>query len=447
MTPFRIMILWAMLCPISLAASSKGKLVAGPMQGATTPTGMKIWLMVKNADSVTFSLLDSVTSLKVASQTLAAKGVENFKGNVPLTFTFNGLKENTAYQYEISLDGEIIPGSRTLKTSESNPDTFSFLLFSCALTPPFGLRWLHPGIENRTYKYIAEKESDFTVWMGDYLYYLRKDFSSKKGMLRKQTRNRKLKKVHRFLLTQPQYSIWDDHDFGPNNKGSSFALRDESLEVFKQFWPNPYYGADNAKGVFFDFTYGDTQFFLLDNRYHMTPPTTPDAAYIGKEQLEWLKQKLLESKAAFKFIVSGSQVLNVVTKHECFCKYKNEFNELLGFIDENNISGVLFFSGDRHHSDLIKMERANNYTLYDFTSSPVTSFRNRLKHSPEELHNQNRVPGKLVPYQNFGRVTISGNGAQKVCTLEVFDKRGKPVWSYEVKSSELTRNGLPEKGQ
>lgn len=431
------------LTALCFSSSAKGKLVAGPMQGATTPFSMKIWVMVKNADSVTLTLIDSATSTRAASETLATAAIESFKGQVPLTFSFDGLSENTAYFYEIAMDGKIIKGEHALRTGESAPNEFSFLLFSCALTPPFGLRWLHPGIENRTYKYIAEKKSDFTVWMGDYLYYMRKDFSSKKGMLRKQTRNRKLNKVHRFLLTQPQYSIWDDHDYGPNNKGSNFALRDESLHVFKEFWPNPYYGTAETKGVFFDFTYGDAQFFLLDSRFHMTPATAPDAAYLGKEQLEWLKQKLLESKAAFKFIVSGSQVLNVVTKHECFCKYK-ELDELLTFIDEHHIQGVLFFSGDRHHSDLIKMERANNYTLYDFTCSPVTSFRNRLKHHPEELHNPNRVEGKLVPFQNFGRVTISGKGAQKICTLETFNKRGKPVWSYEIKSADLFHLRLPD---
>ncbi len=441
-TTFKTIIISTFFISAAFSAFAKGKLVAGPMQGATETTGMKIWLMVKNTASVTFTLIDSVSSVSAARQTLSTQGIENFKGNVPLIFTFNGLRENAAYRYEIDLDGEIIKGDRTLKTSNSNPDKFSFLLFSCALTPPFGLRWLHPGIENRTYKYILQKESDFTIWMGDYLYYMKKDFGSKKGMLRKQTRNRKLNKVHRFLVTQPQYSVWDDHDYGANNKGRAFAFRDESLEVFKQFWPNPYYGTDQTRGCFFNFSYGDAEFFMLDNRFHMTPPDASDAAYLGKEQMEWLKQKLLESKAAFKFIVSGSQVLNVVTKHECFCKYK-EFNDLLAFINEHNIPGVLFFSGDRHHSDLIKMERENNYTLYDFTSSPVTSFRNRLKNNPAELNNPLRVPGKLVPFQNFGRVTISGEAANRVCTLEVFNKRGKPVWRYDIRGSELFRPKLP----
>jgi hypothetical protein len=91
------------------------------------------------------------------------------------------------------------------------------------------------------------------------------------------------------------------------------------------------------------------------------------------------------------------------------------------------------------------MERENNYTLYDFTSSPVTSFRNRLKKTPEELNNPHRVPGKLAPFQSFGRVTISGEPTFRTCTLEVFNNRGKPVWSYEIKSSELMRLRLPEK--
>jgi len=423
---------------ITLTGFSKGKLVAGPMQGATTPTGIKIWLMVKNADSVTFTLIDSTNSILAQSLTLATKSIESFKGNTPLTFVFSELKENKAYKYEIVIDGNSIKGNRTLKTSSSNAKDFSFLLFSCALTPPFGLRFIHPGIENRTYKHIAKKGSEFTLWIGDYLYYMKKDSKSKEGMLRKQTRNRKLNKIDEFLQTQPQYSIWDDHDFGPNNCGKDYPLCNQSLEVFKQFWPNPAYGTAAAQGCFFDFSYGDADFFMLDTRTYLTKPAAPSASYLGNEQLEWLKQKLLASKAAFKFIASGSQVLNVISRHECYYHYKDEFNDLLSFIEKHNIAGVVFLSGDRHHSELMKMERDSSYALYDFTSSPVTSFRNRLKRSPE-LNNPNRVPGTLVPYQNFGRITLSGESADRVCKLEIFNNRGKPVWNYSIKSSDLAR--------
>ncbi len=80
-----------------------------------------------------------------------------------------------------------------------------------------------------------------------------------------------------------------------------------------------------------------------DNRYHRSPPYYPDSAdgdwnpekaYLGKGQMQWLKDALTNSRATFKFIISGSQVLNTEGGGECFCHYKQEWQELLYFIKD-----------------------------------------------------------------------------------------------------------------
>ncbi len=408
------------------------------MQGTTTANSMKVWLMTKKAKIVQLKLNDLKTG-EVHSRTIATDTVERYKKYAPLTFSFSKLNANQEYDYEIVIDGRIIQGDKKLSTLNPLPgDTLRFFILSCAFTPPTGLRFLHPGIENRTYKYLARKDAEFTLWIGDYFYYLKWHFSSKKGMLKKNVWTRKLNKLNRFQQTQPQYSIWDDHDYGPDNSTGDFKNKEHSLEVFKLFWPNPYYGIPEAPGCFFHFSHGDADYFMTDNRYYRTlpAPIAPEPAYFGRAQLDWLKKHLLESTAAFKFIATGSQVLNKVSTHERLRQFPDEMHELFSFIEKNKISGVIFLTGDRHHSELLRTEGEIHYPLYDFTSSGVTSFRRRTRRT-KESDNPDRVPGTLADFQNFGRVTIAGEPENRVCILEVFTKRGKPVWNYTIKAADL----------
>jgi len=93
----------------------------------------------------------------------------------------------------------------------------------------------------------------------------------------------------------------------------------------------------------------------------------------GREQMEWLKNSLLYSTATFKIIAVGSQVLNPLSPFEKLGHFPAEYEELMNFLKDNKIDGVLFLTGDRHHSEIIKAERPGTYTLYDITVSPFTS--------------------------------------------------------------------------
>jgi len=39
--------------------------------------------------------------------------------------------------------------------------------------------------------------------------------------------------VYKFMASMPQYAIWDDHDFGPNDAGKKLYLKDESRHLFE----------------------------------------------------------------------------------------------------------------------------------------------------------------------------------------------------------------------
>ena len=87
-------------------------------------------------------------------------------------------------------------------------------------------------------------------------------------------------------------------------------------------------------------------------------------------------------------------------------RYSAEYNELINFIKNQKINGVVFFSGDRHHSEIIKIENPNFYPLYDVTLSSYTAGISKV--NGEEKSSIYRVKGTLVEENNFGKISISG---------------------------------------
>ena len=75
-------------------------------------------------------------------------------------------------------------------------------------------------------------------------------------------------------------------------------------------------------GITSYFQWGDVDFFLLDNRYFRSPNylTEGEKTILGKEQLEWLIDALVKSRAPFKMVAIGGQVLNTAEKYENYAE-------------------------------------------------------------------------------------------------------------------------------
>ena len=151
--------------------------------------------------------------------------------------------------------------------------------------------------------------------------------------------------------------------------------------------------------------------------------------------MDWLKNALLGSRASFKIIVTGSQVLNPLNKYECMQHFSYEYNELMNFLAEHKISGILFLTGDRHHSEIVRMDRTSLYPLYDITVSPYTS--GISKASGIEANNPNREPNTLVEAQNFAKISFSGKKNERIMKVEFIGLKGEKLGEWSVNESAL----------
>ncbi len=439
-----MLLLLQQLCIASAADSTtsirqrhtKPKLFASPVVGSVTSTSAKIWIAYRGNGQNALILGDTAEH-KVYYPT-RVEYITGKKGEVALTMEFTGLKPNRVYNVLVSIGGwgTHTHASFSTQSAEAVKD-FNFQLGSCALMMPGAARVLFPAASTFIFKRMKKKGADFMLWLGDDVYYWKNSYKSFDGMFRLNLRVRKSFTFYRnFLSSMPQYAIWDDHDFGPNDSGREFALKDSSLKVFKGMWPNTYPKGEEFRGNYFNFRYYDAEFFMCDDRYsRQVEGADSTSPFLGETQLVWLKNKLLLSDATFKFIAIGSQVLNDNHFGESYAEYEKERNELLDFIADNNVKGVVFLTGDKHFSELSKREW-KGYPMYDFTCSPLTSppLPRRLLGA---YHNHHRVPGSDYGRRNFGKIWLSGEAGNRQMKIDIVGREGKTRRTFTLHQNEL----------
>ncbi|HXG46294.1 MAG TPA: alkaline phosphatase D family protein [Methylomirabilota bacterium] len=191
---------------------------------------------------------------------------------------------------------------------------------------------------------------------------------------------------YRHLCRQiPTYGIWDDHDYGPDNSDRTLPGKEESLRTFREHWPNPGFGEPDNPGVYFKFTRGQVEFFMLDVRYHRDPNKATNAAgktMLGARQTAWLKRALLESRARLKVIASGSEWHSHGTD-DSWTSFKQERDDIFAHIMTNKIEGVLLISGDRHFTAAYQVRGQ----WIEVTSGPIGSSNAKTKNLPEMFLN------------------------------------------------------------
>jgi alkaline phosphatase D len=419
-------------------------LQSGPMVGYCEMTEAKIWVQTTTEAKVKvmYNAIENPKEVFVSNEVITNKE-SGFTAHLLLDRLTQGKK----YNYSVYINGKQVKlpyettfSSKKLWQFRENAPDFTVALGSCTYVNQTEVdRPGKPyGSEYEIFTSIAAKNPNIMLWGGDNIYLREVDFDSKTGIYHRYTHSRSLKEIQPLLAKTQNFAIWDDHDFGPNDADRSYYFKSVTQKAFKDFWANKTYGLDVAQtqGTFSTFSWGDAQFFLLDDRFFKSPNDrqTGERTLLGKEQLEWLIDALSGSRASFKVIVIGGQTLNSEAKFENYETYPEEKKYLLSEIEKNKVRGVLFISGDRHFSELSMMPRENSYPLYDWTVSPLTS---GTSNSAEKEENKYRVPGSLFMQHNFGVMSFSGDKDSRQLKLSLFDKDGKELWSKVITKKEL----------
>jgi alkaline phosphatase D len=267
--------------------------------------------------------------------------------------------------------------------------------------------------KNTFWKDIEQNQSDVWIWGGDLVYGQSKRMNQFKAAFQKQKQNADYQD---FIKKTKVIGVWDDHDYGVNDGGLENPDKKEVQQVFLDFFDVPKDDPRRKKeGVYFSEIFEvkegkSIKVILLDTRYFRTPLTDDkktkkrykpneygEGTMLGEVQWNWLDKELKDSKADFNIIVSSIQFLAYEHGFETWANMPHESDKLKNMIRDSKAKGTIILSGDRHISEISKVEVTGlPYPLYDFTSSGLT-------HSYEKSTETNplRVT-KLITVLSFG---------------------------------------------
>lgn len=430
----------------SLGIYAQSTIVSGPMLGPVELRDAKVW--VELTPSVKKAAIQFNKKGETTQRTINYTGELGKEFN-PIQFTLGGLEPNTVYEYTLVTNGKNTGVKGEFQTKPlwqwrgPAPD-FSFLAGSCSYfnEPAYDRPGTPYGKDVSIFESMAKEKAAFMVWLGDAWYTREVDYYSEWGLWYRASKDRATPALQPFLKSTTHVGIWDDHDYGPNDMGAAYHLKETSRKVFGSYFPNPSAG-ENGQGIYTQLGWGDVDLFLLDDRWWRSADNladsvggkpNPNKVMLGQQQLTWLKNALLSSYATFKIIAVGSQVLNPVSPFDKWADFPAEYQDFLHFLRENPIDGIVFLTGDRHHSEIIKVERPGSYPLYDITVSPLTSGTHVF--GKAEQNNPYRVVG-VDQLQNYGRISVTGPRGSRKLTVEFKGIKGDTIKDWSVSETEL----------
>lgn len=243
---------------------------------------------------------------------------------------------------------------------------------------------------------IIGKDPDLFLFIGDNIYADTQDMALMREKYRKLGQK---SGYQRLRNTCKVLSTWDDHDYGENDAGAGYPKKEESEQIFLDFFDVPEDSPRRQRpGVYGSHIYGPAgkrvQVILLDTRYFKDlsgrqkntmseeekeqknivgwylPNENSNATLLGEAQWTWLEQQL-QKEAEFRIIASSIQVIPFEKGMECWGNYPHERERLFSLVNKTGANGVMFISGDVHFSEISKTDEGP-YPLYDFTSSGMT---------------------------------------------------------------------------
>ena len=284
--------------------------------------------------------------------------------------------------------------------NETNPTTFTIGFGSC----------LDQEKTQEIWEPLKKENLNMFFFIGDNVY---GDADSGKLTKMKSSYFKQEKRLPEWLKQLRPLAIWDDHDYGLNDGGSEYPLKQESQKLFLDFWRVDKNDARrNQEGIYFSETRSlkekDILFVGLDTRYFRSSLEGQKRKYestsdnsktiLGKEQWSWLESKFKEDVDLI-VLVSSIQILATNHGFEKWNNFPHERTRLLSLIKESK-KPVILVSGDRHKAAIYKRDN-----LYELTTSslnkPLPGWLERIWKETDPL-----LEGEIHYDMNYGVVKL-----------------------------------------
>lgn len=279
--------------------------------------------------------------------------------------------------------------------------------------------------------------------------------------------------VRRFAAEVPTIAQWDDHETvnnwypgeilgqGPYSERRVFVLAARANRAFHEFMPIRPWPAQRDR-IYRTVRYGPAlDVFVLDMRSYRAAngpndqqAPGPDTAFLGAEQLAWLKRELAASTATWKVIAAdmpiglvrrdGPQAFEAIAQGSGPpLGREHEIADLLATLKARGVKNTVWLTADVHYTaahyyDPGKARFFDFDAFWEFVSGPLQAAAGSTAElddtfGPQVIFEKSAEGRRLGPMdglQFFGEVRIAAR--DRVMTVNLRDLSGAVLYSVEL---------------
>jgi alkaline phosphatase D len=386
--------------PSQIIADPSTGLSLGYVSGDVSSESALVWLRAEPGSSVSlqFSTEPGLTHFDTLPAILVNPAADN-----SAIFRLDRLRPATRYYYRAQVAGKA-PGAIATFVTAPRADDPAKVVFCCS------------GDTRESYQpftimqAVQAQYPDFFLHLGDTIYADRGGSARRlEEFWQKYRANRSDPFSQNCFSTTSVYAIWDDHEVEDDYRPDD-PLAPIGRKAFLDYWPIccP---LSEPERIYRSVHWGSgMELFLLDARQYRDPKRT---TMLGAKQKEWLLNGLAQSTATFKFIATSVPMSGGGSDR--WDGYPKERKEILRFISEKKLRGVVFLSADLHCAAITKIPKSGG--LLDITSGPLAAPLNRVTSRTAK-----RFEYFLAENFNFVKITVDPKTNPDQALIEFIDQ-------------------------
>lgn len=375
----------------------------GTCVGDVTHDEAIVWLRTEKEASVSVQYgKESTLKESAAAAPVRTSPESDFTAQVAL----RGLEPKTTYFYRPVAEGEK-PGAAGRFVTAPLPDDLQDIQF--AFSGDTRERYQPFSIMDS----IRARQPEFFLHLGDTIYADREGRASRLPQFWAKYRgNRKDQPTQRLFAETSLYVVWDDHEVGDNYRAQD-PLAPIGRKAFFDYWPVRRDSKDPDR-VYRSCRWGKAaEVFVLDARQYRDPAAK---TLLGGRQKEWLFAALASSAAQFKFIATSVPFSS--PNPDKWGGFPAERDEVLKFIKEKRIAGIIFLTADVHYAAVTRVP--GDLGLKEFIVGPLAAQLDK-----EATGIAKRFEFFYKDSYSYGLVRVHAKAERPYVEIEILDQNNR----------------------
>jgi len=369
--------------------------------GDVTDNSALVWL---RADGGTEVAVQYAKDYYMTTDYMSTKPVAvDPKSDYTVTLSLDNLQPATRYYYRAAVVGKK-PGAVGTFVTAPAPSADAKVVFCFS------------GDTRESYRpflimnAVRAQKPDFFLHLGDTIYADRNGTAHRLEEFWAKYRTNRDDLSTQYCFNQTSvYVTWDDHEVTDNYLPGE-PLAPVGQHAFLDYWPIRHIGGDPTR-IYRSFRWGkNVELFILDTRQYRD---LKKGTMLGDLQREWFLDGIAKSTALFKFIATS--VTMAGGGSDRWDGFPKERQQILRYINEKKIHGVVFLSADMHYAAITNIPKSGG--IKDITVGPLGAPLNRITDGTAR-----RYDFFLAENFNFGKITVDAKNQPGKALLEFVDQ-------------------------